>query len=250
MSNKRQRRAEVIRCLHRTRLDPYLEETDGDERAALALYQWNIQLTAAFQELLSVVEVVLRNTMDAELQKWNNRRLGVDQSWLLEAPAAPLRSLSQGKRLSALDQAQKAATKRDPGHRRFGHAVNHDDVLAQVTFGLWKDLLPNHVPNAGDTTTNTNRERMWEEALVHAFPHAHDPEGEKTFWRVFRLHGLRNRVSHMESLLTVDTADRTKDIFDLVGSINDPVRVWLTSINRVPQVVKSRPVPAKVLVGP
>lgn len=232
-------------------MDPYLEETNGDERAALALYHWNVQLAAAFQELLSVVEVVLRNTMDAELQKWNDLQHGLAQSWLLEPPAAPLRSLSQGKRKSALDQAQKAAAKRDPGHRRHGHVITHDDVLSQVTFGLWKDLLPNHVPNAGDTTTNANRERLWNEALVHAFPHANDPEGEKTFWRVFRLHGLRNRVSHMENLLTVDTADRTKDIFDLVGSINDPVRVWLTSINRVPHVAKLRPLaPQKVSATP
>lgn len=79
------------------------------------------------------------------------------------------------------------------------------------------------------------------EALVNAFPHAVDPDGEKTFWRVYRLHGLRNRVSHMETLLEVDAAERTRDVFDLVNSISSPVHDWLTGLNRVPAVIKGRP---------
>ncbi|MFD3509271.1 hypothetical protein [Nocardia sp. NPDC058666] len=250
--SKRRARAELIRCLHRTRLEPYLEEAGRDERSALALYQWNLQLTAAFQEVLSVTEVLLRNAIDCQLQKWNDNELGSSGSWLLTAPAAPLRSLTNSKRASAKDQADKAAARWDAKHRRYGHVVTHDDVLAQVTFGAWKDLLPNHVPNAGDTTSNANRVRMWNEALIHAFPHVTDPDGMTTFWRVYRLHGLRNRVSHMESLLTCEIADRARDVFDLAGSISPAARNWLTGISRVSAVAKTRPMPTKLgaLVGP
>lgn len=234
-------RAQIVDCLHRSRLDPYLEETGQNEKRALALYRWNVQLAAAFQELLSVTEIVLRNAMDRELQTWNTQQLATSQSWLLSDPAAPLRSLSAGKRTQALGLAAKVASKRDSKHRRHGHPVTHDDVLAQITFGLWKDLLPNHDPGAGDNTTNSNRERMWNEALVKAFPHAADSDGEATFWRVYRLHHLRNRVSHMENLLATDTRERTRDIFQLVASINPSAEKWLTGINRVPVVVKTRP---------
>lgn len=241
MADKRQARAAIIDSFHRSRLEPYLKASDGDEKLALSLYGWNLQLTSAFQELLSVAEVVLRNAMDAELQKWNVAQLQVDQSWLLEPPASPLRSLSQGKRLEALRNAGSAKEKRDPAHWRHGQDVTHDDVLAQVTFGLWKELLPNHRPDAADNTVNRNRERMWKEALANAFPHVVDPDGEKTFWRVYRLHGLRNRVSHMETLLEVDAAERARDVLDLVNSISSPVHDWLTGLNRVPVVVKGRP---------
>jgi len=234
-------RHHIVECLHRTRLEPYLDAANQNERNALALYQWNVQLTAAFQELLSVTEVILRNAMDRELQEWNNNENGVPTSWLLHPPARPLRSLSQGKRLDAIRLANNTASKREATHRRHGHPVTHDDVLAQVMFGLWKDLLPNHVDNAGDATSNSNRARMWNEALINAFPNVADPSGEVTFWRVARLHGLRNRVSHMENLLGVDVPERTRDIFDLVGSISEPARDWATGLNRVTSTYRSRP---------
>ncbi|WP_423185137.1 hypothetical protein [Arthrobacter sp. NyZ413] len=241
MADRRQTRAALIDSLHRSRLEPYLNVSSGDEKLALSLYGWNLHLTSAFQELLSVVEVVLRNAMDAELQKWNNAELGASQSWLLEEPAAPLKSLSQGKRLQAIQNANKAMAKREQAHWRHGQAVTHDDVLAQITFGLWKDLLPNHKDNAANNRENQNRTRMWNEALVHAFPNEEDPDGETTFWRVFRLHGLRNRVSHMETLLEVDAAERARDVFALINSISRPAHDWLTGINRVPAVLKTRP---------
>ena len=241
MADRRQIRGAIIDSFHRSRLEPYLKASAGDEKLALSLYGWNLQLTSAFQELLSVTEVVLRNAMDAELQKWNSAELKVDQSWLLKDPAAPLRSLSQGKRVEALKQANSAKKKRDAAHWRHGMDVTHDDVLAQVTFGLWKDLLPNHLNNAADNRENRNRQRMWKEALVNAFPNVVDPDGETTFWRVYRLHGLRNRVSHMETLLEVDATERTRDVFNLVNSISSPVHDWLTGLNRVPAVIKARP---------
>ena len=106
---------------------------------------------------------------------------------------------------------------------------------------MWKEVLPNHAPYAGDKTTNSNRVRMWNEALVHAFPNVTDHDGSLTFWRVYRLHGLRNRVSHMESLLEVDSAERSRDIFNLIGSISEPTRNWITGINRVPAIAVLRP---------
>lgn len=241
MANQRDTRAAIIDGLHRSRLEPYLHATTGNEKDALALYRWNLQLTAAFQELLSVAEVVLRNSMDAQLQKWNDGQPGPNQSWLLEAPASPLRSLTQGKRPQANEHAKSASDRREPAHRRHGQAVTHDDVLAQLTFGVWKDLLPNHLANAGDATTNSNRDRMWNEALVHAFPHEVDPDGSTTFWRVYRLHGLRNRVSHMETLIDVDVDERARDALNLVRSVSLPVHNWLKGMNRVPVVMKTRP---------
>lgn len=243
MGDKRQSRADVIESLHRSRLEPYLQAAGQDEKHALNLYRWNLQLTSAFQELLSVTEVVLRNAIDRELQRWNAAQTNISpgSSWLLDEPAAPLRSLSAGKRNEANRNARAAQTRRDTTHWRHGQAVSHDDVLAQVMFGMWKDLLPNHIANAGPTTENSNRERLWREALIHAFPHQSDPYGETTFWRVYRLHGLRNRVSHMETLLDVDAAERSRDAFNLVHSISPSAHNWLTGLNRVPVVLKTRP---------
>lgn len=241
MSSKASRRAAIIGALHSARLAPYLAAAQDNQRDAIALYGWNVQLAAALQEVLSVAEVVLRNAIDRELQAWNDNELGSPGSWLLTEPAAPLRSLTQGKRKSALELAQTAADKRPAGHWRHGLPVTHDDVLTQVMFGMWKEILPNHYPGAGDKTTNDNRERMWTEALIHAFPNITDPDGSITFWRVYHLHQLRNRVSHGEPLLAVDASHLTRELFGLVRSINEAAHDWLTGLNRVPAIVRTRP---------
>lgn len=242
MTEKRQNRAAIIDALHRSRVQTYLDAADGDEKLALAFYAWNLQLTSAVQEVLSITEVILRNAIDRELQKWNRGRRN-DQacSWLLEPPASPLRSLTNDKRPQALSNAAKALNGRDADHRRHGVSVTHDDVLAQIMFGLWKDLLPNHAPGAGQNQANANRKRLWDDALVHAFPNTVDPEGVTTYRRVTRLHKLRNRVSHMETLLYTNIDDALADAFELVGSISEPAHVWMTGLNRVPDVVRARP---------
>ncbi|MDN6191943.1 MAG: hypothetical protein L0J32_08575, partial [Brevibacterium sp.] len=81
----------IIDALHRSRMKPYLDEANQNEKKALALYQWHGELTAAVQEVLGVTEVTLRNAMDRALQDWNNARIGKYSSWLLEEPATPLR---------------------------------------------------------------------------------------------------------------------------------------------------------------
>lgn len=243
MSSKASNRAAIMQALHSARLAPYVAAANGNQQKAIALYGWNVQLAAAFQELLGVAEVVLRNSIDRELQVWNDREQGTSgSSWLLTEPAAPLRSLTQGKRLSAIDAAEKVSKKREAGHWRHGHPVTHDDVLAQVMFGMWKDILPNHHPDAAaEKTANANRDRMWTEALNKAFPNITDPNGQTTFWRVYHLHHLRNRVSHGEPLLTINVKDKTRDLFALVKSIDEPTHNWLTGLNRVPGIAATRP---------
>lgn len=234
-------RKKIIDALHRSRMQSYLDAAHQNEKGALTLYRWHCDLTAAVQTVLGITEVVLRNAMDRRLQAWNDARSVGTQSWLLSEPEAPLRSLSAGKRKEANDRAAKEFNARSVGHRRHGAPVSHDDVLAQVMFGLWKDLLPNHQPAAGNSTENANRDRLWSEALVSAFPNADDPNGETTFWRVAHVHQLRNRVSHMEPLLNIDVRDRVNDAFDLVRSIDHDVANWVSGGSRVSEILNQKP---------
>lgn len=234
-------RQKIINCLHLARMQPYLDVADGNQDKALKLYQWNLELTAATQSILGITEVVLRNAMDRELQAWNQAN-GGRASWLLEEPETPLRGLISSKRSSALSRANKESIARAPEHRRFGAQVTHDDVLAQVMFGMWKDLLPNHAPEAGNSQENINREMMWTHCLVRAFPNIQDSDGSKTYWLVNHVHGLRNRVSHMEPLLQIDVMDVLRDALRIIRSIDSDVANWVSGGNKVPGVLKNRPV--------
>jgi hypothetical protein len=84
----------VATLLSQARLAPYLRATNGNLRAALKLYQWNVEMSAAVYKMLHLVEVFLRNAIDAELRIWNTtqtnpvtgRPHGPD--WLLDPPGS------------------------------------------------------------------------------------------------------------------------------------------------------------------
>lgn len=222
-------------------MQPYLNAAQQNERRALALYRWHGDLTAAVVVVLGTAEVVLRNAMDRTLQEWNDGQPGTTGSWLLDEPAAPLRSLSKDKRKNAKVRAEKEISERGEDHHRYQIPLSHDDVLAQTMFGMWKDLLPNHHPNAGTNQANDNRIRLWNEALCQSFPNEKDPDGAVTYWRVARVHRLRNRVSHMEPLLNIDVRAEVDQAFDLVRSIDTTVAAWITGTSRVSAVLGQRP---------
>lgn len=234
----------VIKYLGRSRFEPYLEEMDGDKKKALSLYTWGAQLSSSVQQILGITEVILRNSIDAQLQVWNNGELGRETSWLLYPPARPLLSLISKKRIEAIRRARKQAGRRLPTHPRYRESITHDDVLANTMFGLWKDILPNHAKNANQQKqANLNRMRLWNESIAQAFPYLgnDDAGGETTYWRVVHLHELRNRVSHMDSLLHVNVARSIKDAYDLVGSIDPALRDWITGVSEVSATLKRRP---------
>lgn len=220
---------------------PYLDASGQNEKVAVALYRWHTHLTAAVQSDLGITEVVLRNAMDRELQTWNDHRTAGTDSWLLSEPATPLRGLTASKRAEANRLAANAFKRRLASHPRYGLPVSHDDVLAHVMFGMWKDLLPNHDPQAGRTRDNSNRDRLWSEALIRAFPNESDPDGSITYWRVTHVHELRNRVAHMEPLLNLDVKDRVGEAFKLVRSIDSVVADWVTGSSQVSALLKQRP---------
>lgn len=109
-------------------------------------------------------------------------------------------------------------------------------------FGVWKDLLPNHALNAENNQTNDNRQRMWEECLRKAFPNVVDPDDSTTYWRVVKMHKLRNRVSHMELLLKLEVAEQVKDAFRNIRSLDHDVSNWVSGTSKVPVVLRKRPV--------
>lgn len=239
-------RDEVAHLLSEQRSAPYRTAVGGNLRDALSLYQWHTGLSAALHEQLGVAEVVLRNAMDQQLRIWHQARTG-REDWLIEDANSPierpLRDLTKHKREQATSWARSARGHRSPSHPRRSANITHDDVLANITFGLWRELLPNHARGANpNEPRNRGRQILWDQALIHAFPNTTDPTGTDTYWQVSRLHHLRNRVAHMEPLLDIDVEHRVRDLLELVGSVSIPTRNWLSGSNRVPGILKTRPI--------
>lgn len=200
--------------------------------------------SGAFQSVLAITEVILRNAIDRQLRIWNAAQpvrggSGLHSAdWLVD-PATPLNSLTRGARRRAADNAREAEAARANAHPRKGARITHDDLVAQLTFGVWAKLLP--TPDVGDRNY-TARRILWEQAVRHAFPHARDdPDGWIVADRARRLHTLRNRVSHMEPLLDVQAIPRQSDALRLLGAIDPAARDWCAGISRIRAVNSRRP---------
>lgn len=71
----------VRKWLSAARWQPYLAYCDGDERRALALYEWNLRLVGAVLHDVAHVEVAIRNAYDQAFSAhWSG-----DNSWLLDS---------------------------------------------------------------------------------------------------------------------------------------------------------------------
>jgi hypothetical protein len=212
------------------RLGPYLAATGGNVKAALRLYQWNVDLSGAVYESLHRFEVILRNALDEQLCAWNatqrergtNRQQSAD--WLMD-PSHLLRRL-------AGDDIRKAKRRAQAALRTQGTTPGHPDVLAQVNFGTWRFLLPDNDPG---------RKLLWRAALSTAFPHLQGPESDLVD-DVDNIYKLRNRVAHLEPLLNSGmVADRFGRMRTVLLAIDPYLEQWFTSRQRVTPSLAAKP---------
>ncbi|WP_125775925.1 hypothetical protein [Antribacter gilvus] len=190
----------VATLLSPARLAPYLRAADHKLRPALRLYRWNIEMSAALCECLHLFEVALRNRIDVRLREWNADQIdsgtglahGAD--WLLD-PCRLLRRVI-GRDIAKAAQRAGVAVSHSSGAPR---SITHDDVLAQLTMGTWRFLLRDSDPGCL---------RIWTEALASAFPHCERRHGHVT-GDVEALHRLRNRIAHLEPVISPNSVHPT-----------------------------------------
>jgi hypothetical protein len=230
------RRAAIAARLSAPRLAPYLSATHGNLRDALRLYDWNVELSGAFYESLHQFEVVLRNALDEELCAWNamqtNPSTGSPHSrdWLMD-PSHLLLRLTRDDIPKAQQRARSAVRRAGQRGRRPGHS----DVLAQLSFGTWRFLLPDNDPG---------RQLLWQQALDKAFPlRACTPQD--LVQHVDGIHKLRNRIAHLEPLLdSAIVADRFASMRVVTAAIDPIAETWILSRQRITPLLRKKPLPS------
>jgi hypothetical protein len=96
----------IVDLLTRERLRSYFAATTGEVDEVLRLYEWNIDAAAAVMTLISMAEVLVRNSLDSALRRWSLQRHG-NASWF---DAVPLDARGQAD----ISQARERAIRRRP----------------------------------------------------------------------------------------------------------------------------------------
>ncbi|MEU9859104.1 hypothetical protein [Streptomyces sp. NPDC047974] len=200
------------------RLNPYLTACSGDLHAALALYRWNSEISAAFFESLGYLEVMLRNALDARLVARHAHR-GSGDDWFTDL-AVPLS-------VEARDDITKAQGRAARGSK--GSPVPRGKVIAELGFGFWRFLLARQYKTT-----------LWPD-LAGAFPLAPKRALYVVEDPVKRLHAFRNRIAHHEGIWHLPLAKRWDDIQALLGFIGPAAADWVTDSSRIDDVLARRP---------
>ena len=209
--------------LSRPRFQTYLRAANGDDARAADLYVANMRLSGAAHESLHVFEIVLRNAIDTQLRAWNSRR-GGSQDWSLD-PVPLLGGVldARGKLSEAVANARGAV-------RRHKRPVTHDDVLAQMTLGTWRYLLPSR--------RDVVKRVLWDEALVNAFPNLYEiPVTALVDW-VSMAYDLRNRVAHFEPIFSRDLYARRRAMHRTIKTVSRGAQAWFGAHDRFHRAVE------------
>ena len=208
---------ELKRLMSPERLGSYEQEM-GSPAGAVALYEWNLAMSAALFESLGAVEVILRNAFHRELALRNSQRGGTGPwyrgTWID----------TKGRR--------DVATARDRATGWGRQPELEGKVIAELSFGFWRYLVAKRY----QTTA-------WP-ALQKAFPM--HPAGSATPRveiedRMQRIHVLRNRIAHHEPIFRRNVAHDYVDMLTLVGWISNEASGWVEDLSRVPALQAQRP---------
>ena len=176
------------------RFQRYLQAC-GNRDKALALYRANVALSQQLFGVISVFEVILRNSIDRHMiaQQGNE--------WLENAVApGGYFDISPGCEIT-YHSIQEAI-------HRMGIQFTHDGLITRLTFGFWTYLFsPKEFAAAGSS-------------LLGVFPNRPFGTKQKTiFQNLVKINDLRNRIAHHEPICfekdTIST-NQTKKRYHLI----------------------------------
>lgn len=230
------------------RLDTYLKHAkltnpQATNEDAVDLYIWNLQVSAAFQGPLHVLEVCLRNAMHSNLTQgfaidWIDDPNFINsciqaqypppQPGQKNNPPGPdlLRDIYKVRNRIAKGLAKKNARTARVGQQPTKSTVTVNDVVAGLDFGFWTILLDSRFERT-----------LWRTILYHAFPHYVKVTGKPLDrWSVEKrfnaLRDLRNRVMHHEPLFHRTLSQDFADISEAISWMYDDVAPWVDHHSR------------------
>ncbi len=197
------------------RLDPYLTASEGNEAKAVELYDWNVQVSAALWELLTYLEVALRNRIDERLQHASLS----PAHWTTN-----LEQLGLGNDERLKVELNKACER----IKRNGKTVSPGQTVSELPFGFWVSIL------------SRRSRKLWPE-LASGFRGMPSRDPNELHRLVLIMHSLRNRIGHHHRVWNLDIAAIHRDLLKLATFIDVDFGDWLSNKSQIPKKLASRP---------
>jgi hypothetical protein len=214
--------AAITDALSQTRLLTYeraVAATGYIKSAAVDLYDWNAQVSAAFMAPLHICEVVIRNAVSDALTAIYGAQWPWSSSFERSLPSPP-RDYNPRRDLITARHSQHSAGK----------------VVAELKFVFWQKMF-----------TDRHDVRIWNHHLRRVLPHA---DANKTVTRIRqeiyadleRIRFLRNRIAHHEPIFKRDLYEDFRRITELIELRSKPTANWMRANQRVTEFLANQQV--------
>ena len=209
--------ADMAVLLSGPRVGAYIAASpDGTLGSALALYRWNLRVSAAFYESIHYLEVALRNTIDGAMDDWHTANHTDGTPWY-RCASMPLSSEARGKVRQAVGFATVNGTQPEI----------HGRVITELSFGFWRSLL-------ADSYNRT----LWQPILRPTF---RSVRRGRLHFAVGELLMIRNRISHGEPIHARDLESDYRLLLKTAGYVHPSLEAWIASTSSVPDMLAMRP---------
>lgn len=203
--------------LSQPRFNTYLAVRGNDPQKALALYQWNLKLSAAFIVPLHLVEISIRNAVI--------QRLDTVYGGLWPWDAGFVRSVPNHGFYNPRKDLQKVA-KAQPTTGK---------VVAELKFIFWEKMF-----------TSNHDGILWKHHIHNIFPHAPttltaDQLRQRIHDDIFEVRQLRNRIAHHEPIFSRTLRDDYKRLHELISWRDANTGQWMKRIQEITPMLAKVP---------
>jgi hypothetical protein len=204
---------EVSRNLSIPRFNTYVQECGQDIDAALALYQWNMEISSAFMIPLHVFEVVVRNAVVEAIENVHGHGWAWNQGFIKSLPSA---SSGYNPSLNMLQTARKHSTT--------------GKVVAELNFIFWQKMF-----------TKRHDVRIWQPHLHSAFPymafHNCAVSRKNIHDKIEQVRKLRNRIAHHEPIFHRNLAEDYDVMRDIIEWRSPDTAQWMHDRQQVSKLL-------------
>jgi len=209
---------EIKRLMSAARFAKYRQATASDDEA-VQLHSWNVELSGAYLEATSWVEIGLRNVL-SERMEILHQTLAVEgsSSWW-DTSVEWFEPWLEPKTSEQIDELVE----------RLKKPIVTDGVVAGLSFGFWVRLLSKRFEAS-----------LWTPVLHQAFPKGSKRKDvERTFAAMNR---WRNRAAHHEPLFDRDQVQDAGKILDALSLLSTEWAEFSMANCRIEEVAKRCPV--------
>jgi hypothetical protein len=199
------------------RFTRYLTECSGDRVAALRLYHWNAQVSAAFLYPLHVLELGLRNAVANAVASHYGEGWPWTTSFTTSLPNPTRPNFSPRHELQMVRNRNATSGK----------------VIADMKFAFWVSML-----------TSRHDGRLWSNYFFREFPNCPGSYGNgrrRVYEVADSVRELRNRIAHHEPIFARDLIADFAAIVEVVEYRCRETAGWMARSQTVSNLLTLRP---------